>query len=500
MAVIFLTAIPVLFAQQPGKSISLNLTNVTLREALNIIEKEAGIHFSYNPRLLPLDEKVSINASNKNLSSILTELLSPLEIGFKIVDNQVILKPDKLNPPKEKSAAETSKFTISGYIRDQKSGEALVGANIYDMNTYRGTTSNGFGFYSLTLAEGQYRMRISLMGYSPVDQTISLTKNFKSDFSLPESGIDIQEVVIVSEKEIQGMESASPGEVRLTASGLKRMAGFAGNIDVLKSLQSVPGINAFGDGSSFYYVRGGNNDQNLILIDDAPIFNPAHLFGYFTAIAPDAVKDVKAYKGDFPASFGGRLSSVIDIRARDGNFNNIGFSGNLGVFTSDLTLEGPIIKEKSSFILSGRKSNLNWLNNNNVNGRSFTIDFFDLNAKINFKINNKNRIFITAYAGKDDFSRITNASANTFGISWDNTTATLRWNHLFNNRLFSNTTAIFSEYNYYLQPRFSVNTITICTFRGSRTITGNPLSGHEPSKTILPGIQILKIQLRQELS
>ncbi len=489
MAVILLAAIPVLFAQQRQKKISLNLTGVTLREALAKIEKEADVHFSFNPRLIPLDEKVSIKTIDKTLSQVLTELLSPLEIGFKIVDNHVILKPDKLSPPKDNSLPEIKKYTISGYVRDQKSGEALVGANIYDLNTYKGTTTNGFGFFSLTLSEGQYRIRISLMGYSPVDQTISLTNNFKSDFNLPESGIDIQEVVIVSEKEIQGMESASPGEVRLTASGLKRMAGFAGTIDVLKSLQSVPGINAFGDGSSFYYVRGGNNDQNLILIDDAPIFNPAHLFGYFTAIAPDAVKDVKAYKGDFPASFGGRLSSVIDIRARDGNLKNVGFSGNLGIFTSDLTLEGPIIKEKSSFILSGRKSNLNWLNNNNINGRSFTIDFFDLNAKINFKINNKNRIFITAYAGKDDFSRITNASVNTFGISWDNSTATVRWNHLFNNRLFSNTTAIFSEYNYYLYISRQQDDYWKSSIR-SRTLKNDLTWYPNPENTIKAGIEL----------
>lgn len=446
--VLLLTAIPGFSHAQNSKLFSFKSGDITLKQALAEIEKETGMTFSYNPEILPLTEIVSLNFENSSLTNVLNVLFNPVKIDYKISGKQIILKKSK---EKEKEQTETDgNVSVYGYIRDSKTGEILIGVNVYDPVTYRGTTSNSYGYYSITLPSGNKSIRYSMLGYSISDQKLELTKDIRKDIQLTESGIDMQAVEVLSEKEIPGMEIATTGEINLTANALKRMAGFAGNTDVLKTLQMVPGISAFGDGSAFYFVRGGTQDQNLLMIDDAPVFNPAHLFGFFTAIAPDAVKDVKAYKGDFPASFGGRLSSVIDIRARDGNMNKIGFSGNLGIYTSDLTLEGPVIKEKSSFIFSGRKSNLNWLNNNPENGRSFTIDFFDLNAKLNFKINNNNRLFFTFFTGKDDFSRITNGTVKTFGIDWDNTTATLRWNHIFNPRLFSNTTWAGSRYNYYL--------------------------------------------------
>ncbi len=450
LVVVMMTRITTLHAQQDERKLTLHLENVSLKSALKEIEKTCKIRFSYNPGKLPLEKSVSISVKEESLHTLLSRLLQPLEISFQFTEDQVILKPATKSISKEKRVAENQRFTLSGTVRDMLTGEVIIGANIYDKATFRGTTSNAFGFYSLTLPEGQYDLAVSMVGYKSENLEIALTNNQSIDFKIKESAIDIQEVVVISDGETAAIDPAAPGSVRLTGTDLRRMAGFAGNADVLKSLQSAPGFSAFGDGSSFYYVRGGNHDQNLLLIDDAPVFNPAHLFGFFTAIAPDAIKDVKAYKGDFPANYGGRLSSVIDIRARDGNMNNIGFSGNLGIFTSDLTLEGPVVKETGSFILSGRKSNLNWLNNNKLNGRSFTIDFYDLNAKANIRINRNNRLYLTAFYGRDDFSRLTNASVNTFGISWDNTAATLRWNHIFSNKLFSNTTAVVSQYNYYL--------------------------------------------------
>lgn len=415
-----------------------------------MISREGDILFSYNPRQLPLKEKVSVQATDKSVSLILDQLLKPLGISWLVSENQVILRMEKSGMQSDKQNLLIRKFTISGYIRDKTSGEVLIGVNVYDKNSLKGTTTNSYGFYSLTLPGGNYDLTSSLIGYTTYNHSINLNKDQEIRINLSEATIEMQAVEILDGKDIQGIDPVAAGEVRLSSSALKRMAGFAGNIDVIKSLQAVPGINAFGDGSSFFYVRGGNNDQNLMLLDEAPIFNPAHLFGFFSALSPDAIKDVKAYKGDFPASYGGRLSSVIDIRARDGNLNRLGFSGNLGIFTSDLTLEGPLAKEKSSFILSARKSNLNWLSNSEISGKSFTIDFYDLNAKLNIRLNDKNRIFFTGFTGKDDFSRISNGSVNTFGLSWDNTTGTIRWNHLFNNKIFVNTTAIFSEYNYYL--------------------------------------------------
>jgi len=451
LAALILAAFQVIMAQDLNRRITINISDEKPENILKEIGRQGNIHFSYNPRIFAAGEKTDLSAENQTIRLVLDQLLIPLGISYSVSESQVILKKD-VNKGNTgiTDGQETKKFTISGYVRDAATGEVLIGASIYDKTGYRGTTSNAYGFYSLTLPSDEYRIVYSLIGYQPVLLQVSLEQDRKINTGLSETSIEMKAVEIVSEKEMTGIDPAAAGEVRLSSQALKRMAGFAGNIDVLKSLQSVPGINAFGDGSSFYYVRGGNNDQNLLLIDEAPIFNPAHLFGFFSALAPDAIKDVKAYKGDFPASFGGRLSSVIDVRARDGNLNRIGFSGNLGIFTSDLTVEGPLVKEKSSFIFSGRRSNLNWLNSENITSKSFTIGFYDLNAKLNIRLNEKNRLFLTGFKGQDDFSRLTNASIHTFGISWDNATTTIRWNHLFNNRLFSNTTAVFSEYNYYL--------------------------------------------------
>lgn len=450
MAALIMAALPVLVGQDLDKKITLSIRNETLEHTLKEISRKSDIQFSYSPRKIPLKEKVNLNVTEKSVGAILDELLEPMGVSWFVSEHQVVLKMKKTGEPGKTQATENRKYTLSGYVRDKINGEVLIGANVYDKVTYQGTTTNAYGFFSLTLPAGSYTITFSLIGYTPFEQEIKLEKDITTDLPLRETSIEIKAVEILSDKEIQGIDPAAAGEVRFSTSTLKRMAGFAGNIDVLKSLQAVPGINAFGDGSSFFYVRGGNNDQNLMLIDEAPIFNPAHLFGFFSALAPDAIKDVKAYKGDFPASFGGRLSSVIDIRARDGNLNRFGFSGNLGIYTSDLTVEGPLAKEKSSLILSARKSNLNWLSNTGLTGKSFTIDFYDLNAKLNIRLNKKNRLFLTGFTGNDDFSRLTNASIHTFGISWDNTTGTIRWNHLFNNKLFSNTTAVFSKYNYYL--------------------------------------------------
>ncbi len=438
-----------LHAQQLKQKITVEFNNTPLEEVLRELSRQSGILFSYNPGSLPPDSKITYKASGKTIETILDDILNPLNITRIQREQQVILKPGKTLKA-ESGTALIQKYTLSGFLRDERTGEALIGANVYDKKSYSGTTTNAYGFFSVTLPEGRFEITFSLLGYAASTLAVNLDKNRSLNIKLNETGIDMKAVEIKGGLDDKEITAGNAGEVRLTAAALKRMAGFAGNIDVIRSLQAVPGINSFGDGSSFYYVRGGNNDQNLMLIDEAPIFNPAHLFGFFSTLAPDAIKDVRAFKGDFPASYGGRLSSVIDIRARDGNLNRLGFSGNLGIFTSDLTVEGPIMKEKSSFILSARKSNLNWLNSERILNKSITIDFYDLNAKLNIRINEKNRLFLTGFTGKDDFSRITNSSVNTFGISWDNTTGTLRWNHLFSNRLFSNTTAVFSKYNYYL--------------------------------------------------
>ena len=452
-AVIFLITANSGFAQNLEKKISINVHNISLGKVLKLISAQGGIYFSFSPQTIPVDLKISIRAKNSPVSTILDNLLLPHGIDYFLSESQVVLKLHQpmagAEPDDNKVIARRS--TISGYVRDSASGEVIIGANVYDKTTLQGATTNGYGFYSLTLPEGKYLVAFSFMGYAPVIQTIVLSKNRMISINLAETKLNMKEVEIVSDPNSLEINNYKIGEIRFSPGTLKQIPGFAGNIDVIKTLQTVPGIVAFGDGSTFYYVRGGNSDQNLLVIDEAPIYNPSHLFGFFSALAPDAIKDVQIYKGDFPASYGGRLSSVIDIKARDGNLKRFGFAGNIGPFTSDLTLEGPILKEKSSFIISGRKSNLNWLNTSTTAERNFTINFYDFNAKLNLKLNNNNHIFLTSFIGNDDFSRLTSPTIiQTFGISWKNMLGTLRWNHIFNNRLFSNTTFCYSQYNYYL--------------------------------------------------
>lgn len=452
LILLLLVSLSSLKAQDLERKITIRVNQTKLSNVIKEIGIKGEINFSYNPRKIPVHQKISMEAFDRPVKEILNELLTPLHITYFITEKHVVLKINTGTDARhETSPVKPAMFTISGYIKDSLSGEVLIGVGIYDKNTLVGTISNAYGFYSLTLPSGEPMLTVSLIGYSKYSKSIILNSDVQLSINLVETSIEMQEVEIKGNRGITGIEPEGAGQVRFSSVALKRMSGFAGNVDVIKSLQSIPGIHAFGDGSSFYYVRGGNKDQNLLLLDEAPIYNPAHLFGFFSALAPDAVKDVKAYKSDFPASFGGRLSSVIDIHARDGNLNRLGFAGNIGIFTSDLTVEGPLIKEKSSFILSARRSNLNWLNDHrDLNGSSFTVNFYDLNAKLNIKINQKNRLLLTGFTGNDDFSRITGASVNTFGLSWHNATGTVRWTHLFNNKLFANTSAIFSQYNYYL--------------------------------------------------
>jgi hypothetical protein len=356
-------AAQIVFAQNLDKKITIEAHNLPLNEVIKQIGEKGGILFSYNPQTIPSDKKITFTARNMPISKIFDKVFTANGIEYVISEKQVILKLAKRETfsDKEIAVSQVRKFTISGYIKDKATGEFIIGAYVYDLASMQGTTTNSYGFYSLSLPKGEYLITNSVIGYKPFSQNLSLTKNIEASIELEVSPVSMKAVEIVANPEDVVTSLNQTGTVRLSSAALKQIPGFAGNLDVLKSLQNVPGIVTFGDGSSFYYVRGGNSDQNLLLIDEAPIYNPSHLFGFFSALAPDAIKDVKVYKGDFPANYGGRLSSVVDVRAREGNLKRFGFAGNIGPYTSDFTLEGPIAKEKCSFLVSGRKSNLNWL-------------------------------------------------------------------------------------------------------------------------------------------
>jgi hypothetical protein len=440
------------FSQDLDKKITLIVHKQSLGAVIQKIGDEGKIFFSYNPQSLPLDMKISVKARNKTVREILDLVLKKNRIDYFVLENQVVLKMNQKDQTDKfrEQVPSAMKHTISGYLKDKASGEVLIGANIYIRATHLGTTTNAYGFYSLTLPANSYEVVFSYIGYKDFLMKINLEKDEEATIEMETSSLAIKEVVIQSKNKQEETRNSSLGEFQFSSKTLSQIPGFAGDLDIIKSLQAVPGIKSYGDGSSLFYVRGGNSDQNLILIDEAPIYNPSHLFGFFSVLAPDAINEMTVYKGDFPSKYGGRLSSVIDIKARNGNLKRFGFSGNIGPYASEITLEGPIIKDKSSFIVSGRMSTLNWLNDLNTSLKSFDILFYDVNAKVNFKLNTNNRFYLTFFYGYDHFGQTNESSYPTSGMSWNNMAGTFRWNHTFSNKLFSNTTICYSRYQYYL--------------------------------------------------
>ncbi len=440
-------------AQNLDQKISIKAKNKPLGEVITQIGQIAQINFSYSSQNIPVEKLVSIKANRKTVRFVLDELLTGNGIEYLLLENQVILKLARKNPVQNASnqnMAGVRKFTISGYLKDKATGEVLIGAYVYAKGTTLGTTANEYGYYSLTLPAGNYCLMFSFIGYKSIQEDIMLEENLKISKELEYVKTEIKPVVITATADQSPLTLQPMSCIKLSTKELAQMPGFVGDLDIIKSLQSVPGIKSYGDGSALFYVRGGNSDQNLILVDEAPIYNPCHLFGFFSALAPDAINDAEVYKGDFPARYGGRLSSVIDIKIREGNMKKFGFGGSIGPYTSYLSLEAPIKKDVCSFFVSGRTSTLFWLTYLQDKNKKIKLNFFDVNAKINFKFNDNNRLYLSFFTGQDNYSRLTQSSVNTFGLSWNNILGTIRWNHIFNAKLFTNTTAYYSRYNYYL--------------------------------------------------
>ncbi|MEA3443702.1 MAG: TonB-dependent receptor [Bacteroidota bacterium] len=342
--------------------------------------------------------------------------------------------------------------TVSGYIRDSETGEDLIGANIYFQELKKGTASNRYGYYSVSIEKGKYRMIVSYIGYKSIDIALELNKNKKLNITLEPSDNLTGEVVVRAEKSDRNIISTEMGTVKMPVKSIKALPVLFGEVDILKTIQLLPGVQTAMEGSSGFYVRGGGPDQNLILLDGANVYNSAHLFGFFSVFNADAIKDVKLIKGGMPANYGGRLSSVLDISMKEGNMKKFAAQGGVGLISSRLTVEGPIKKDTSSFIISGRRTYIDILTKPFINDTSMFSGsgyfFYDLNAKINYRLSDKDRIFLSSYFGRDVFTFKNSDSNIEMSIPWGNATASLRWNHLFNSKLFVNTTAIFSDYQF----------------------------------------------------
>ena len=338
------------------------------------------------------------------------------------------------------------KFTISGQITDAGSGEDLPFATVLvtDLEGV-GTVSNTYGFYSLTLEKGEYTLIFRFSGFQSVTKKIVMDKDIKLNIELAEDSQELEAVVVTAEREDENLTRNEGSISKIDMAALKTVPAFGGEPDVIKIVHTTPGVKPAGEGNSGFYVRGGGLDQNLILLDEAPVYNPSHLLGFFSVFNGDALRSTELYKGGMPAEYGGRSSSVLDIRMKDGNSKKFGGSAGLGLIASRLTLEGPIVKDKSSFIISGRRTYADLIlqlsSDEAIN--SNTLFFYDVNAKANYRFSDKDRVFISGYLGRDKLG-----FGDEFGFTWGNVTGTLRWNHLFSNRLFSNTTLLYSNYDY----------------------------------------------------
>lgn len=346
-------------------------------------------------------------------------------------------------------------FSVSGYVADASTGETLVGANVFVKETMRGTATNVYGYYVLSLAPGTYTLAMSYVGYEDWTRTIEVKGDLKMNIDAAPKAILSKEFEVVGERK-DNTEGTQMGTVELDVQKLNTLPAFLGEVDILKTIQLLPGVASNGEGNSGFYVRGGGPDQNLILLDEATVYNASHLFGFFSVFNADAVKNIELIKGGMPANYGGRISSVLDITMKDGNDKSFHGQGGIGLISSRLTLEGPIVKDRSSFIVSGRRTYIDVVTKPFINPESAFSGsgyyFYDLNAKANYRFSDKDRVFLSGYFGRDvfDFSGSQEGDPK-FRIPWGNATLAARWNHVFGPKLFMNTTATFSDYSFAFQ-------------------------------------------------
>ncbi|MFT3795500.1 MAG: TonB-dependent receptor [Flavobacterium sp.] len=340
------------------------------------------------------------------------------------------------------------KFTLSGTISDKAGNETLIGVNISIKELKAGVMTNEYGFYSISLPEGTYTLQVSYIGYNTLEQTIELNENIRKNVQLESESQQLVEVVIQSNRpEITNVRKAEMSTNKLTIQEIRKMPAVLGEVDVLKSILQLPGVTNAGEGSSGFNVRGGSADQNLILLDEATVYNSSHLFGFFSVFNPDAIKDLKLYKGGIPAKFGGRVSSVLDIYQKEGNKDGFHMNGGIGLISSRLMAEGPIVKGQGSYLVAGRGSYAHLFMKLSDNDNSAY--FYDLNTKVSYKLNENNNLFLSGYFGRDVFS-LGDDFSNTYG----NSVVNVRWNHLFSDKLFSNLSMIYSNYHYGLDLDF----------------------------------------------
>lgn len=437
------------------KLIDIEFQSITYKKILKEISKKTGSPFSYNSKLIPQKKKASISTTQMSLENVIKTLFKDMDIGFMEIDGIIILKTKKEiaqmkeqlkitenAPSTPPEIRKTEYSTLSGYIKDTQNGEILIGVNISIDSLNIGTVSNEYGYFSLTAPKGTHLIRYSYLGYDLSFKFVDMQDNISLDIDMITNEQMLEEITVNAIDYESIHTTLQMSNMDLSLNSLNNIPAYLGEADLLKHLEKIPGVKSFGDGSTAYYVRGGNKGQNLIILDDAPIFNPTHLFGFYSSFIPDAIKDIRIYKGNAPSKFGGRLSSVVDVRSKDGNMKQIEAGGSYGPFTTKFQFEAPIIKDYSSVLLAYRRSNINWLLSND----DPSLNFSDFNMKLNGRIK-RNRFYMNFYRGMDSFEGLTTEYGYN-GISWSNTALSLRWNYNINSKVFSNLTIFGSGYNY----------------------------------------------------
>lgn len=362
------------------------------------------------------------------------------------------------------------KATLSGFVKDTVNSESLLAASIYLVELGRGINSNEFGFYSITVPRGKYTVRISYVGYATQQYVIDLTKDTRLNVNLNSSAVEKSEVVITGEKKGNNVESTDMGKQVITVAQIKTIPAFMGEADVIKTIQLLPGIISAGEGNTGFYVRGGSSDQNLVLLDDAVIYNTGHLLGFFSVFNSDALKNTTVITGGMPAEYGGRISSVVDVTMKEGDMKKWDVEGGIGLIASRLTVQGPLKKDKCSIIVSGRRTYIDLITDpilKHIAGGQYAGNsyyFYDLNAKINWRISDRDRVFISGYYGRDVFNFVAPGGEIKISFPWGNAAATLRWNHLFSDKLFLNTSLTYNNFGFQANTGFQDVTYNLSSF------------------------------------
>ena len=470
------------------EKVSVNFKDTPLLDALNILSEKGKFHLNYNVGIIPADTKVSNQFKDVPAVTILYQLLENTNIGFVVTQGgQIVLVSLK-------SLEKQKKYTISGFITDAESGEALVGTNIYIKKLKAGCTSNVYGFYSMTIPAGEYIIHYSYISYENIELPVFLDKNIQRNIELKTAALLGDTVIVNANMEDNIIKSTENGTFNLIPKKLSHVPVLLGEQDIFRTIQLLPGVSQTREADCGFYVRGGNSDQNLVLLDEAPVYNAVHLLGTFSVFNADVIRDVKLIKGSAPPKYGGKLSSVLDIQMKEGSMKRFGGKAGIGTIFSRLTLEGPIVKDKASFVVSGRRTYADIFTklSSDEDVRNSQLYFYDFNLKTNYRHNEKDRIYLSGYFGRDFLNVRDDEYDDTVSLLWENTTGTLRWNHLFNEKLFSNSSLVYSRFRYRTGNIQEDETVDLSSLVNDLTFKADFQYFSDPHNAINFGLQYIK--------